>query len=311
MKGDVDMKKIFIVLLCIITSIVFSYNTYAEGSGNLIYATRCTNDEYSYRYNAYISGFDETTDSSSVAIGTLNDPSEELVNATERYIEDGDTAAYIRIGMYDSNSDDFVETDDVPRLNIKIKRPNSAGGGQGSVMGKNYRVLYVENGKATLLEITKSNKYEVCFNADKLGYFVLIYNPNALNFTFISDGEIYSQMKNVSTKDEIIIPEPPSREGYAFDGWYYYGANPDITLRLTEGTTLAEVGTETAYARWIEQEETDNKKEAATVSLLNLNKLMSIIKREEYGAADSALDINKDGIFDAKDIFSLLIQFAK
>lgn len=242
------MKKIFICLGICLMIFNSTFIASADNNTSIVYLRGVNNDEYSMFLSAYVYGY-ENESNSPIGLGTLRAVGEDLQSAFQEYLTNDAKAIYFRIDGYDTKTKTFTELAEVSELKIKINRQKSAGG-FGSVLGNNYSVYHFENGKISQLEIVSSNLYEVEFLTNDLGYFVLIYNDNVMNFTFMLDeNTIYKMYENLSVNDLIELPESPKKKGYVFDGWYYYTQDSGYPLDLEEGMLLRDVGNH-AYARW-------------------------------------------------------------
>ncbi|MBE6705371.1 MAG: hypothetical protein E7583_08925 [Ruminococcaceae bacterium] len=239
------MKKILSCALFLVIAINLSMFAFAADRVSL---RGPSNDEYSSFFRAFIYDFD--TAGNTFAIGTLKEAGEEMESAAAKYIPEDAKVKYFRIDGYDSNTNSFIHISDVPSLKIYISRPASGGGNDG-IIGAGYRMYHYQDGELSPLTITSSNNYGITFLTDKLGYFVLVYNDNVLDFTFMLDEDtVYKEMNDLSVKDAVNLPEEPTKEGFIFDGWYFYASNPAYACDLEDGMELAEIAADKAYARW-------------------------------------------------------------
>lgn len=118
---------------------------------------------------------------------------------------------------------------------------NLVGGGYSPLLGKNYRLYYAENETAELTDITEkmtsSNKTEVKFILQQLGFYVICFDPAVYSSAFyleepqydeegnLLEEEPYWKNENLNAKDIVTFPPMPEKEGYVFTGWKVWGGS--------------------------------------------------------------------------------------
>lgn len=281
--------------------------------GSSVYLRGVNNDQYSGFLSTYVYGYEKNSEVP-LGLGTLKNASEDFLSASQKYVTAGKKAIYFRMDGYDEKSGNFTELVDLPKLKVKITRPASAGG-NGSMLGANYSIYHFENGEMTQLEIVDCDLYEVEFLTDDLGYFVLIYNDDVLDFAFMLDeNTVYKKIENLSVKDTIELPKAPIKEGFIFDGWYFYTSNPMYTQNLEDGMQLSEITSGKAFARWI-KDITNADFDVNNDGLLNLQDVNIIINA--IAGIDSSdyeiikVDFNGDNKITIYDLNQLLMYMRK
>ena len=207
-------------------------------------------DEYSKRMKASVYGFEET-DKLSLRMGCIENPGNELKDKISEYITSGNKYCVYEFSAYDSENDQKTTMTDKTDMQITLSGEGMGSGFLG-IMGKDYKVLRIAD-TVTELPVTDSDKYSVTFETNEMGIFAVIYNPNALTLTFISDfdGEnetVYKTYENLNTQSVIELPEPPVKDGFKFAGWYTRQNGEG--KRLYPGAALYDIG-DVAYAHWI------------------------------------------------------------
>ncbi len=119
-------------------------------------------------------------------------------------------------------------------------------------IGKNYRLYFAVNKDATLEnisdKITDTSLAMPKFSVEKLGIYIMVFDPKVYDVTFYSeepvyeDGNwinqdcIYEKIEDLEYKDTIEFPEIPQKEGYVFTGWkarHFSGGGYDTPFKYT------------------------------------------------------------------------------
>lgn len=122
----------------------------------------------------------------------------------------------------------------IERMTIEVRKKmasNSSGR-----FGKDYRVFYVDNepqGCTNLTDqITDSRETGVSFSVEKLGTYIIYYNPAIYSVKFYQDmpeydedgniinsESLHKEIVNLKRSDIIDFPDIPQKEGFVFSGW--------------------------------------------------------------------------------------------
>ena len=163
-------------------------------------------------------------------------------------------------------------------LRIKMRAPT--GGNCQYYIGKDYRVFRYENGDLIPLELTSGNLSYFSFKTDRLGTFVVLFNPRVYSTTFYldipdedaedeDDSEyIYARYENLVRGESFPAPEIPKRDGYVFAGWLettgrYLSFAHDVELKAGYCASYY-------YAAW--RDEDTYKKPTITLSHTTIKK---------------------------------------
>ena len=129
----------------------------------------------------------------------------------------------------DDNDNPYPEIESMD-VDVDCKEPS---GGQ-NYLGKDYRIIYYdkENLHDVSENIIDSDSRGVNFRINKLGTYIILFDPAVYSVIFYSDepvydddgelinkGCIYKEIFNLKKMDEIIFPEIPEKDGYIFTGW--------------------------------------------------------------------------------------------
>ena len=142
------------------------------------------------------------------------------------------------------------------------------------LLGKDYRLYYAENADAELVDIsdkiTNTSETSPEFALDKLGVYILFFNPKVYNVTFYSeepiyeDGSwvnqdcIYEQITDLEYKDTIIFPALPQKDGYIFTGWkaqHFVGGGGGNPIKYTIPQPVKVSAHREFFATWVLEEE--------------------------------------------------------
>lgn len=116
---------------------------------------------------------------------------------------------------------------EIEPIEIKFYVMESIGGSERvELFGKDYRLYYLDDGQLIEMQIIESDEQSAKFEADKLGYYVLYYNPHIYNVEFYEEypenrEEVFYVDEGLKRYDDVEFPEIPTREGYVFTGWKY------------------------------------------------------------------------------------------
>lgn len=155
----------------------------------------------------------------------------------------------------------------------KVMLPQATGNIR-KLLGKNYRLYYAENADAELVDISDkiTDKSETSpeFALDKLGIYILFFNPKVYNVTFYSeepiyeDGSwvnqdcIYEQITDLEYTDIIKFPVPPEKEGYVFTGWkaqHFVGGGGGNPIKYTIPQPVKVSAHREFFATWVLEDE--------------------------------------------------------
>lgn len=152
---------------------------------------------------------------------------------------------------------------------VSVSLP-SATGNVRHILGKDYHLYYAPDADGELKDIsdqiTDTSLSTPSFAIDKLGVYILYFNPKAYSVTFYSEEPIYDEEGNWTNKDciyaqiedleynDIInFPEIPQKNGYIFTGWkaqHYVGGSSSIPIQYTTAQPI-KVSTHRAFfATW-------------------------------------------------------------
>lgn len=152
---------------------------------------------------------------------------------------------------------------------VSVSLP-SATGNVRHILGKDYHLYYAPDADGELKDIsdqiTDTSLSTPRFAIDKLGVYILYFNPKAYSVTFYSEEPIYDEEGNWTNKDciyaqiedleynDIInFPEIPQKNGYIFTGWkahHYVGGSSSIPIQYTTAQPI-KVSTHRAFfATW-------------------------------------------------------------
>lgn len=146
-------------------------------------------------------------------------------------LDDGEYFAMMDIrSLNDENPYPVIRSTDV-----RVRVPLSSG--NVGYIGKDYRLFFAENKNAELMDVSdsiqKSDLSNITFDMEKLGVYVLCFNPHIFNVEFCSDEPIFDEeynqinpecivferIQNLKDGDKVIFPEIPQKEGFVFTGW--------------------------------------------------------------------------------------------
>ncbi len=149
------------------------------------------------------------------------------------FAEANDNEYFIIIDMKTDNEENLYPEIEPAEVIIRSLQ-STAGVAPG--LGKDYRLFFIENGETTLNDKTEkilsSNNKMMSFTAEKLGTYIIYYNPQIYSIKFYSDTLIYddegilqnpealyNEITDLKYTDVVNFPEIPQREGYIFTGW--------------------------------------------------------------------------------------------
>lgn len=252
-KGRVlNMKK---TIVCILTAAFLTglcFSVYAETNMNyhISNVERLRGDEYSGNIKAEVYGFEEANNVS-LRIGELKNPGAELIDKISGYKTANDKFFFAELTAFDTEQSSEITLTDKTDMQITFSK-SSLGSGFAGCMGKDYKIFRMGN-DVKELTIKSSTLYDVTFETDELGIFAVIYNPNAISLSFVSDDETeYQRLNDLAQNSTITFPENPQKSGFKFAGWYTRENGEG--LRLYPGIKLNEVATDKVYARWVEDD---------------------------------------------------------
>ncbi len=257
------MKKILSILLMLSFVMSGGLCVCAENSylnSTLIQAEARTEEGYKYKTQAFVRYFENSKDIS-FEIGDLKEPDDELIDLMSEYMSVSDQIRFIKLTAKKNGESVNISE------NLSLKFSGKLGSGTISdVMGKNYRVYWIDGKSCEQLEVISSSRYGVDVRSNNLGLFAIIYNPNVMFAEFYSDykeenkgpeyiGELYYKKEDI-TKDETVLDiVKPIKDGYTFLRWTdlpYTNQKQDEV----KGDTLSEgemiIGE--WYAEWIEND---------------------------------------------------------
>lgn len=122
---------------------------------------------------------------------------------------------------------------EIESMSITVSCSGLIGGGR-KLLGKDYRLIHFNGNSNEDLSahITDSDLHNVRFTTDRLGRYVIYLNPSVYDVTFYSEEPIYdengsitnleciyTELKNLHSKDIVEFPPTPKKEGYVFTGW--------------------------------------------------------------------------------------------
>ena len=141
-------------------------------------------------------------------------------------------------------------------------------------LGTNYRLIYFDDNKTAINmseNIIRSDRRGMLCSIEKLGIYVIYYNPCIYNIRFYSelpshdsDGNmiepeyaLYYEMLDLQYDDIIEIPSIPQKDGYVFTGWKTF---PSVFggvgyIKFANPQPLKVYGDENYYASWCPIEE--------------------------------------------------------
>lgn len=140
---------------------------------------------------------------------------------------------------------------------------------QRGIMGKDYRLYRFENNTFYEVPINNSNIYNVSFTADKLGTYILYYDPAVYEVTFYDDNPYLDdeefpssneicKLENLAPKAKITFPEIPQKKGYIFTGWKEYphvmGGGVNQLIFVEPNPTIGSYNRQ-IFASWCKEEE--------------------------------------------------------
>ena len=278
------MKKFLSVLLML--SVIMSggifacaENTYLNST--LIQAKATVEEGYKYKTRAFIKYFENSKDIS-FEVGDLKEPVDELIDLMSEYMSEDDQIRFVKLTAK-KNGEEINVLD-----NLYLNFAGRLGSGTISdVMGKDYRVYWIDDISCEQLEVVSSSRYNVDVKSNRLGLFAIIYNPNVMSAEFYSDykennepeyiGELYYKKEDIKKDDMILDIEKPNKDGYTFLRWtnlpYVDQKQEDV-----EGNTLSEGESIIGewYAEWVE----NNKYEPLKI-LISSEK--TIYQKQENG----------------------------
>ena len=144
--------------------------------------------------------------------------------------------------LENANEDDFIVIlnlcspdgsnpyPEIEPLNVKIGIEERIGGSRTYLMGTDFRLYSFDGDETYEIEITEMSIKKVSFTSEKLGCYVLYYNPRVYSVDFFEDeieydenrnivNEVYFTATNLAQFDSLYFPEIPEKEGYVFTGW--------------------------------------------------------------------------------------------
>ncbi len=163
---------------------------------------------------------------------------------------------------FEDASIEFPET----RIGVKVDRTLTIVGGDGkSLLGKDYRLFYVENDTLTPVGMEEENESFVDFTTEKTGTYVLYYDPRVYRQTYYTEdtedeyglpaSEIYYQSEYMKDRDLIDYPKTlPQKDGHIFIGWAYKRAYPEVLVVLGPMPNLARSYWD-IFAKWCPEDE--------------------------------------------------------
>ncbi|MBQ7975036.1 MAG: InlB B-repeat-containing protein [Clostridia bacterium] len=106
-------------------------------------------------------------------------------------------------------------------VNVYTQR---VGGGRPTLLGKDYRLYYLDCERLTEVPIRNSNIEGIRYETDKLGMYILYYNKKAYDVKFYDEYpedevEPFYVVENLGEKDIVEFPDIPRKDGYVFTGW--------------------------------------------------------------------------------------------
>lgn len=176
------------------------------------------------------------------------------------------------------NNPDVDKYPEIETDSVTIGFPASGGGDRQKAIGKDYRLFFVENNSLIPVTITHSRSDEVTFTAEKLGTYVMFYDPRVYCITFYlgydahdEDSEapednVYVSYTGLTGSATIEPPALPTREGYVFNCWMQHSGTGSIYSDEREEIMAGS----TFRASWIKEE--DYKPLEITVSHSNIIK---------------------------------------
>lgn len=151
---------------------------------------------------------------------------------------------------------------EIEPIEIEFYVMETIGGSQRTeLFGKDYRLYYLDSGRLTEMQMIKCDEQSVTFAVDKLGYYVLYYNPHVYDVEFYEDypensEEAFYIDENLKRYDDVEFPEIPTREGYVFTGWKYNTMNGRYDTYFYVGPAPVKTfSVWNVYASWCPEEE--------------------------------------------------------
>ncbi len=172
----------------------------------------------------------------------------------------------------------------IESASVSVSLP-SATGNVRHILGKDYHLYYAPDADGELKDIsdqiTDTSLSTPRFAIEKLGVYILYFNPKAYSVTFYSEEPIYDEEGNWTNKDciyaqiedleynDIInFPEIPQKNGYIFTGWkaqHYVGGSSSIPIQYTTAQPI-KVSTHRAFfATWC----LENKYEPISITIFS------------------------------------------
>ncbi len=162
---------------------------------------------------------------------------------------------------------------EIEATTVTIMTPQSTGNIR-QLIGKDYRLYYAENADTELEDIsnkiTDISETRPQFIMEKLGVYILYFNPKVYNVTFyleepiyeeenwVNQDCIYEQITDLEYKDIIEFPVPPEKEGYVFTGWkaqHFVGGGGGTPIKYTMPQPIKVSAHREFFATWCLKDE--------------------------------------------------------
>lgn len=162
---------------------------------------------------------------------------------------------------------------EIEATTVTVMAPQATGNIR-QLIGKDYRLYYIENADAVLEDIsnkiTDTSQSRPQFALEKLGIYILCFNPKVYNLTFyleepiyeeenwVNQDCVYKEIENLEYKDTIDFPEPPQKDGYVFTGWkaqHFVGGGGEIPIKYTMPQPIKVSTHREFFATWCLEDE--------------------------------------------------------
>ncbi len=169
---------------------------------------------------------------------------------------------YRKPPLNDPDADKYPE---IETGKVTIGLPSVGGSGLQRAIGKDYRLFFVENNSLIPVTVTYSDMDDVTFITEKLGTYVMFYDPRVYRITFYLGYDAYDE-DSETPKDNVYVsytgltggekidpPALPTREGYIFNCWMEAAGSGGWSVYSGERETIG--AGSTFHASWIKEED--------------------------------------------------------
>lgn len=183
--------------------------------------------------------------------------------------EENDNFIYMDIRT-DNDENQYPEIEPTSAM---VTLPKATGNVR-KLIGKDYRLYYADNSDSEFEDvsekITDASLSNPQFTLDKLGIYILYFNPKVYTVTFYleepiyNDGNwenqncIYEEIEDLEYTDTIEFPEIPQKNGYIFTGWrarHFSGGSGGGDIKYTTAQPIKVSAHREFYASWCPEEE--------------------------------------------------------